>query len=109
MLAERKHRQDPKDHISAREKKGRVITDIGAFQNRSRMIPGGWLVGFKAPANNFTHSVCRTTAALQKPCCALYLLKSKFHPNEALEHQSLALYDQEEQAAQHRAAQWPRH
>lgn len=101
--------QDLKDHISLREKKGRVSTDIQAFQNSNRTLSGSWLRGFKIPMNNFTHSICKTTAALQKYYCASYLFKNKFHPNDSLECQSLALQDQEEQAAQSQAAQWPRH
>lgn len=109
MLAEHKHRQDLKDRISSREKKGRVITDIRAFQNSNRMVSGGWLVEFRAPMSNLTVGVCRTTAALQKRYCASYLLRNKFHPNDISERQRLAFEDQAEQAAESQAAQWPRH
>ena len=68
MSAEHKHRPDLKDRISERERegKGRVITDIRAFQKSNRTLSASWLAGFSAAMNNFADGACRATAALQK-------------------------------------------
>lgn len=89
VWAEHKHRQDPKDCISAKERQGH-LTRGHCRQELNALWEMVWSSGSKELPYM---SICQHTAAPQKYHRASHLCRGTFDLNGILEHCSLKLYD----------------